>query len=281
MAFERVGTGEPVVLIHGMGHHRDAWAPITARLSEHREVIAVDLPGHGQSPDLVDDGRALIDVVEEAFIALFRELGLERPHLVGNSLGGRVALDLATRGHARSVTALNPAGFWKDGIEFAYTRAVFAALVHSTRVPTVVSSAALASGLGRRILMSALMTHPERLSREAAVADLAAFRRAGSALEAVMAQATTFDGQLPDGVAATICWSDRDRILLHPKRNAARARAQLPTARHLPLAGCGHIPMFDDPEAITRVILEATPPEESRSIGADVARKRWRRPAGI
>ncbi|MBC7298571.1 MAG: alpha/beta fold hydrolase [Demequina sp.] len=263
LAFDRAGTGEPVVLIHGMGHHRQAWAPVTARLRQHREVITVDLPGHGQSPDLTPDSRPLIDVIEESFVALFEHLGLARPHLVGNSLGGRIALDLASRAHAGSVTALNPAGFWAEGIEFAYTKAIFAALVRGSRVPTAMASAALGSAAGRRLLMGILMAHPERLPADAAVADLAAFRRAGPALELIMAQASTFEEKLPDDITATIAWSDRDRILLRPQRNAARARTKLPTARHRQLPGCGHIPMFDDPDAITSLILEATSPSRA------------------
>ena len=52
LAYERVGSGPPLVLLHGVGHRRQAWYPVLDRLTEHREVILVDLPGHGESPPL-------------------------------------------------------------------------------------------------------------------------------------------------------------------------------------------------------------------------------------
>jgi pimeloyl-ACP methyl ester carboxylesterase len=86
LAYERVGTGEPLVLLHGLSHRRQGWYPVLDRLAEHREVILVDLPGHGESPDLGPGAPG--EVMRKELRLLFDELGLDRPHVAGNSLGG-------------------------------------------------------------------------------------------------------------------------------------------------------------------------------------------------
>ncbi len=65
LAYERFGTGEPLVLVHGISHRRQAWYPVAEQLAEHREVILFDLPGHGESPELVTDGRSVKDVLQD------------------------------------------------------------------------------------------------------------------------------------------------------------------------------------------------------------------------
>ena len=109
LAFDRTGSGAPLVLLHGLGHRRQAFDAVVPRLAAERDVITVDLPAMGESPPpAVGDYRTMADMVEK----LFSELGLERPHVAGNSLGGLIALELAARGAVRSATALSPAGFW-------------------------------------------------------------------------------------------------------------------------------------------------------------------------
>src|ERR1700759_3378283 len=147
LACERHGSGEPLVLIHGLTHRRQACYPVLDDLAVPREVILVDLPGHGQSPDLVSDGRPVPDVLRDMFKDFLDREGLDRPHVAGNSLGGRIALEAAVNGHARSTTALSPAGFWRTEASFAHTRRIFT------------SAAALVQRMGDR---------SERLSRTTA-----------------------------------------------------------------------------------------------------------------
>ena len=71
LAYERFGTGEPLVLVHGISHRRQAWYPVAERLAEHREVILFDLPGHGESPDLVPDGRPVKEILQDHLLELF------------------------------------------------------------------------------------------------------------------------------------------------------------------------------------------------------------------
>ena len=95
VAHSRAGSGEPLVLVHGLGGSRRIWAPVIDRLEAEREVIAVDLPGFGESAPLADGTPPTAANLAGAVDELVGELGLERPHLAGNSLGGWVALELA------------------------------------------------------------------------------------------------------------------------------------------------------------------------------------------
>src|SRR3954468_19582360 len=110
LSHHRSGPGEPVVLIHGVGSFWQAWKPVIEAVRGERDVIALDLPGFGGSPSLpigvVPNAPALAD----AGAAFLDELGLERPLIGGNSLGGWIALELAARDRARAVVAVSPAG---------------------------------------------------------------------------------------------------------------------------------------------------------------------------
>src|SRR5215213_2318896 len=109
LAHVRRGSGPPLVLIHGIGSQWQMWQPVLDRLARERDVIAVDLPGFGDSPPL--PGTPSVEALAGAVAELLGELGIERPHAAGNSLGGGVALELGRRGDARSVCVLSPAGF--------------------------------------------------------------------------------------------------------------------------------------------------------------------------
>lgn len=114
-AYERKGAGEPLLLLHGIGHHLQAWHPVTDILAAEYDVIAVDLPGFGVSEPLPHGVPYDLGTVASALNALCAALGIERPHVAGNSLGGLLALEMGRVGLARSVTALSPAGFWSEG----------------------------------------------------------------------------------------------------------------------------------------------------------------------
>src|SRR5436305_14357165 len=104
LAYERHGAGEPLVLLHGVTHRRQAWYPVLDELAEQREVILVDLPGHGQSPAFELDGLSVRDALRRDFEAFLTDQGLDRPHVAGNSLGGLVALHAGSNGPARTLT---------------------------------------------------------------------------------------------------------------------------------------------------------------------------------
>src|SRR6266581_1028027 len=99
LAYERMGSGPPLVLLHGVGHRRQAWGAVLDRLTPHRDVIMVDLPGHGESPPL-EEGLPIVDALLGPVTALLGDLGVAHPHVAGNSLGGRLALEAAAAGRA-------------------------------------------------------------------------------------------------------------------------------------------------------------------------------------
>src|SRR5687768_16987251 len=98
LAHTRTGNGEPLVLIHGLGGSRRIWDPVLERVAAERDVIAVDLPGFGESPELPGDVAPTAANLGAAVANLCAELGVEHPHLAGNSLGAWAALELAKTG---------------------------------------------------------------------------------------------------------------------------------------------------------------------------------------
>jgi pimeloyl-ACP methyl ester carboxylesterase len=256
LAYERTGSGPPLVLLHGVGHRRQAWGAVVKPLAPYRELILVDLPGHGESPPLVTAGRPPVPVLLEAVLGLLDELGLERPHLAGNSLGGRLALEAGALGRAASVTALSPAGFFRNRGDMLYARSIFKLMQAAGRVLEPVAPALLRSTAGRGLVYSAVVSHPSRLTPEQANGDMAAFLAARDALDVVLAGIGQFTGRLPADVPVTIAWGTKDRLL--SRRQALVAKAQLPSAQFVALPDCGHVPMTDDPELVADVLLRGS-----------------------
>jgi pimeloyl-ACP methyl ester carboxylesterase len=112
------GEGPPLVLLHGLNMSWRAWAPVLPLLSERFRVYAPTLPGHRGGPALRTDGQAGVEELTWMVREQLAAAGITAAHLVGNSLGGAVALTLAEAGAARSVTAFSPAGGWRGRREF-------------------------------------------------------------------------------------------------------------------------------------------------------------------
>lgn len=261
LAFERHGAGEPLVLVHGVTHRRQAWYPVLDELAEQREVILVDLPGHGESPPLVTAGRPVAEVLREHFKQFLADLGLDRPHVAGNSLGGLVALVAGVEGDARSVTALSPAGFWRSRAQFAYTRQIFLrACAMSERLGPRAELLAHTRG-GRKVMYGLLTAHPARVSPDQALGDVRGFLYARPALRTLLQAAEPFEGEMPLDVPVTIAWAARDLVL--PPWQAEVAKQALPLAEHILMRGVGHVPMTDDPRFVAKILLQGSAPVAS------------------
>jgi pimeloyl-ACP methyl ester carboxylesterase len=115
---------EPLVLLHGVGSSAAAWDPVMSLLRASHHVLAMDLPGFGDAPPLPIGQRASIPAHADVVARRLDAEGIRSAHVVGNSSGGWLALELARRGRGRSVVALSPAGMWR-GWEKSY---VFASL---------------------------------------------------------------------------------------------------------------------------------------------------------
>ena len=253
LAYTRAGSGEPLVLLHGFGHRRQMWDPILDRLAEHYDVIAVDQAGFGGSPALPWGTPHGVQNMTRALLANFARWGIDKPHVVGNSAGGAIALELAAAGHARTVTALSPMGFrnWTFPV---ITVPVFVLLRIATLIgfPRITKWALNHTRL-RSIAFWVLHSHPERVRPEVAYAEAMSFRYS-TAYERAGLQFANYSFDKPVSVPATIAWGLRDRVLPHSQ--AAIAQRRLPQARHLPLPDCGHVPVVDHPEMVLRIIEE-------------------------
>jgi pimeloyl-ACP methyl ester carboxylesterase len=252
IAFDTHGSGPPLVLLHGIGSRRGVWDPVAGALARERTVIAVDLPGFGESPqeDFAPTSAGFTARLER----WFAEQGLDRPHVAGNSMGGAIALELARRGAVASATAVSPAGFW-NARELGFAQRSLRAsraIVRRLRpaVPAITRSAA-----GRIALFSQVYGRPWRMSPADAVATIDAFLD-GPAFESALEAFGPYRFGAGDelrGVPVTIAWGTRDMLLI--PRQAARARQLLPSARHVALQGCGHVPFLDDPDTVAAVLL--------------------------
>lgn len=256
VAYRRAGAGAPLLLLHGIGHHLQAWDPVFEILAADRDVIAVDLPGFGVSPALPDGVAYDLPTVVSALHALCGELGVRTPHVAGNSLGGLLALELGRDKLVRSVTALSPGGFWSEA-ERRYAFGVLLGMRRGARLLPVPAIERLSgTAAGRWALTSTIYSRPWRRSPEAVVAETLALRDATGFEETLAAGRTTlFRDDVPD-VPVTVAWGTQDRLLL--RRQGVRAKYAIPGARLVRLPGCGHVPMSDDPALVARVILDTS-----------------------
>ena len=246
----RTGSGPPVLLLHGLGMGKVVWRPVIPMLAREREVIALDLPGFGASPQ----GPHTVDGLAHCVAAFAAGLGLERPHVAGNSLGGAVALAMGAAGTVRSVCALSPVGFISDR-EGAYARGVLAATRGISRVLLPVAPTLSRSKLLRTALSSHAAARPWRIPPDDMVDWAHNYAKAAAFWDLIEAL-DGYRAPVPE-CPTTIAWGDRDRLLIY-SRQAPRARRALPAARHVTLRGGGHVPMWDDPEQVARTMLEAS-----------------------
>ncbi|GAB3280594.1 alpha/beta fold hydrolase [Actinocorallia lasiicapitis] len=256
LAHERIGSGEPVVLLHGIAHRRQAWYPLVELLAPHRELILVDLPGHGESPKLrgagLHPGKAILEELRQ----FIKELGVGKPHVVGNSIGGRFALELGEVGAVRSVTALSPGGFWYGPADFAYTLSLFGAVMGVATVLSPFARMLTRSELGRMLLFFWIHHHPTRLDPDRAYGDFRALLRARPTLLRFITEYPPCRPGISKNIPVSIAWADLDMVL--PRYQSHVAKRELPDARHMMLRRCGHVPMTDDPETVAAFILQGT-----------------------
>ena len=245
----RRGDGPPLVLIHGLGGSTVVWKPILGRLAAERDVVALDLPGFGRTPD---PGDGFVPSAAELgrVVSRFCEgLGLERPHVAGNSLGGWIGLEMAADDAAASVCALSPAGLWREPL--GPRRAGRQAL--GRRLGPVVPLL-LRSDRVRQAMLRTSVARPDRLSREEATELIHNYVDAplyAAANEEMRMGAFERFGDVE--VPVTLAWGERDESVGRPSRSR-----RPPGARYLEMPGWGHTPTWDDPAGVAELILETS-----------------------
>lgn len=246
----RNGSGEPLLLIHGLGASSGVWDPVIDLLAGERQVIVLDMPGFGQALSLPEGVEPTAANLAAALHESCLELSIERPHVAGNSLGAWVGLEMGRAGWATSVTALSPAGLWRaplgerEGDTRRWARRLRPAVSLALRVPAA-----------RRRMLSTFSAHPERIpiaaGRELVLGwiDSSGYDGANRAMRTHLFDPTGY----PEDVPVTIAWGEHDRLVGPPKPGRRPAGA-----RFVVLPGVGHTPMWDDPELVARTLLEGS-----------------------
>lgn len=247
----RRGTGEPLVLIHGIGHRWQAWEPVLDELSEHYDVIAIDLPGFGLSP-VPDAGMPVgMPATVERIAEYFAAQGLGRPHVAGNSLGGAIALELAAGGAVASATALSPAGFYTEAERRRALR-MLTTMRANTFLPGPVIKLGLRMPVIKAMSFGALVVDPARIPLQRAYEDALAMRR-GKGFRVVARSSLTYRFEGSPSVPVSVGWGEKDRIF--GAHQLDRVRERIPGAHVEVLRGCGHVPMSDAPGVVASLIL--------------------------
>jgi pimeloyl-ACP methyl ester carboxylesterase len=253
------GDGPPVVLLHGIGRDRGDWRRIAPTLGEHFTVPAIDIEGFGASEpwgasvSLASMARA----VRSTLVAV----GEHRPvRLVGNSMGGAVALRIAADDPStvERLVLISPAGFGRDAML-------------GLRLLTV-------PGLGQALLaldaspvslrLHALLVDREPTARELAAASAHRLRRRAMRRQylQVVRDLGAWSGIREDwrrevlgalaaaGLPTLVLWGDRDTVL--PYAHLAAVRRAVPHAETVPLPGLGHMPQLEQPERIAGLLTD-------------------------
>jgi pimeloyl-ACP methyl ester carboxylesterase len=257
-AFHRGGSGEPMLCVHGITDTWRTWELILPLLEPHHDVLAITLMGHsgGRRPDPDSEVslKALVDEAERDMDAA----GFETAHLVGNSLGGWIVLELAARGRARSVTALSPAGGWEAGDRRAlrsYWELVSTqwSLRHFERFALKL----VARPRTRWLALGNLVSHPPSVPAGLAAALVRGAADCPAALPLLEeARRDGYPEHKRIDCPVRIAWGSHDR-LLPVDRLSERFRQSLPDAEWIELEGAGHLPQIDHPRETADVILEA------------------------
>ena len=263
------GSGpEQVVCLHGLGSNKASFFETISALTPEHTIHAIDLPGFGGSSK---PARAPYDAAwfADCVVRYLDAMAIDRAHLVGNSMGGRVAIELGLRHpeRAASLSMLAPAVAFRRRRELAplvrLIRPELAAIPHPMRAAQV------------RETFWSLFARPERL--DPAAADIVADEfcqtyRSRSGRVAFFAAARNIYLDAPHGERgfwtrlsgleppALFVWGDSDRLV--PAGFAKHVAEALPEARQEVLAECGHVPQVELPErtnAMVRELIEANP----------------------
>ena len=251
LAYERRGSGEPLVLIHGLGGTKRIWGPVLELLAAERDVIAVDLPGFGRLAEL------------PAGIAAERRQPRRRGQRAaapGSGSSGptwratRSAPGRRSRsrrqGRAASVCAISPAGLW---------RAPLGPRRHDLhRWARRLRPAALRRCSARREPARRCSAGPSPTRSCSAPGKPGDWSPTGSTRRATTRPTHEMRSHVfepPDGstVPTTIAWGSKDRLVAPPRRERMP-----PGSRYRGPRGLGHTPTWDDPERVAELLLEAS-----------------------
>lgn len=250
----RRGRGPQVVLLHPFGASRHVWDDVIGSLADRADVFAPTLPGHAGGPALVSPATA--GSLARQVAAMLDRLGWDRPHVVGNSIGGWIGLELARQGRASAVTAIAPAGGWVP-----FSRPVlllglgFMVAVPLVNLAAPFASLATASPRMRRLAMKPIVANGHRVDRRHATRILQTPGRATGLWSIMAGAAWTPAVANLDEIEVPVRLVTCDRDIITPARwFAGRFLDELPDVEHVRLRDVGHVPMIEAPHEVARVI---------------------------
>jgi pimeloyl-ACP methyl ester carboxylesterase len=262
----RGGSGSPLVLLHGFTDTWHTWKPVVPALEREHEVFVPALPGHVGGYEFTEDAQFSIAACIDALERDLDAVGIDRAHMVGNSLGGWAALHLAARGRALSVVGISPAGGWKHGsregkrVARFFGRNYRMLRIGGPRARLIASRPRL-----KALAMRDIAARPAQIPAEAALQYIRGAYECPAYLRALKLSREEglgdLPGPIPDDLPVRIAWGSRDRILRWPAY-AERFHRLVPNADWVELEGLGHVPMWDDRELVARTILDFTAAHE-------------------
>lgn len=262
MNYIRRGAGKPLLLIHGIGGSWRSWQTILDDLALERSVIAVDLPGHGDTPPL--GGETTIAALADSVTEFLSENDLTGVDAVGSSMGARLVLELARRGGVvGGVVSLDPGGFWQGWqVPFFYHSINLS--IKLVRLLQPVMPQITNSAIGRSLLLAQFSARPWKLPPEVVLDEMRSFAES-PVFDELLYNLAYGDEQkgAPRGSIRhplVIGWGRRDRVCFPSQ--AKRALEKFPDARLHWFDRCGHFPQWDKPAETARLILDSTNPKE-------------------
>ncbi|WP_343572349.1 alpha/beta fold hydrolase [Mycobacterium sp.] len=258
VAYRDTGSGEALLLIHGMAGSSATWREVTPALSKKYRVVAPDLLGHGES------AKPRGDYSLGAFAALLRdlldELGISQATVVGQSLGGGVALQFTYqhRDYCQRLALISSGGL---GPDLSWILRMLSAPGAELLLPVVAPRPVLNVGnkLGS-LLTSAGVQSPRAREMWSAYSSLAdqrtrqAFLRTLRSVVDYRGQAVSALGKIhvSDGLPTLLIWGDQDRII--PVEHGYAAHDAMPGSRLEVLPGIGHFPHVESPAAVVDIL---------------------------
>jgi pimeloyl-ACP methyl ester carboxylesterase len=252
----RTGSGEPLILLHGVLGGPAHWREVAPLLAPYHETVALSALGHSGGRAPARRPARIVDVIDETERQM-DELGFDTAHIAGNSMGGWMAIELARRGRARTVCALSPAGTWRIGTEEQqHGPRVLKAMVREGQIGRPLRTFAVRFAPMRRHATRMVAEHGNRMAPDHLLT-IAAESEQCDLLEELILDRDAIALLDPLPCPITIAWSEADRVLPF-EINGVRSRELVPAATQVVLSGIGHVPMFDDPRKVADTILATT-----------------------
>jgi pimeloyl-ACP methyl ester carboxylesterase len=274
-ASHRGGSGSALVCLHGFTDTWRTWELVLPALERHHDVLAPTLLGHAGGPPLENEfSDALIaDAIERAM----DDAGFGTAHIVGNSLGGYVSLQLAARGRAESVVALAPAGGWAEGDDsYKETLGFFATMQEQVKAAAPHADAIVSSANGRRRATEYITTNFEHIPAELLAHQIRGVANCPAVLPLIEYASREGYSLAAEKISCPvrIVWGTADRILPWPAAAARYREDWLPQADWVELEGVGHCPQLDVPLETAQLITGFTASAGPAPDGAARQRRR-------